>query len=160
MLYNAGAIAIGIALTGAATRPAIFKSPPWISIESPVNPYDAATRNAVLLVHAEFREGDSQLADLSGTAEGLVRGARQSVPLRFDATSRPNVYALRRQWPSDGAWLVRINLRATTALVSLDRSGNVAASRIPTEAGPGGMPLPRAVTAREVDSTLADAAKR
>jgi hypothetical protein len=146
-------------VTGASASSAIRKSPPWISIESPVNPYDATTRGAAMLVHAEFREGSSQLSDLSGTAEGLVAGARRSVPLRFEATSKPDVYALRRQWPGEGAWLLRIALRTTTAVVSLDRAGNVASVRVPTESSQG-IPLPRAVPAKEIDTMLADAAKR
>src|SRR3954463_14851807 len=87
------------------------KSPPWLSIESPVNPYDPATRGAALLVHAQFREGNTQLADLTGSAEGLVRGVRRTIPLRFDSTARLNVFGVRRQWPADGAWVLRIALR-------------------------------------------------
>jgi hypothetical protein len=137
----------------------VVKSPPWISIESPVNPYDRDSRGAAMLVHASFREGDVQLTDLTGSAEGLVGGARRSVSLRFEATSRPNVFALRKQWPTEGAWLVRINLKTTTALVTLDQAGNVASVNLPTVFS-SGVPLPRAVSAREVDSTLASVARR
>jgi hypothetical protein len=158
VLWSAG-FALAASLT-AATTPVIRKSPPWISIESPVNPYDAATRSALLLVHAQFREGNSQLADLSGTAEGLVSGARRTIKLRFDSTAHLNVFALRRQWPTDGAWVLRINLRTTTALVSLDKAGNVAATRIPMQTASDGMALPREVQAKDVDSMLADVAKR
>jgi hypothetical protein len=149
-------------LTGAAARPApaAFKSPPWISIEAPVNPYDAATRNALLLVHAQFREGNTQLADLTGTAEGLVNGGRRTIPLQFDSTSHLNVFGLRRQWPSDGTWLLRIDLRTTTAVVLLDKSGNFASARVPTAHASDGMALPRAVPRREIDSMLTDAARR
>jgi hypothetical protein len=157
-LVSALALAI-VATTGAFTAPSMPKSPPWISIESPVNPYDATTRGAALLVHADFREGVAQLADLSGTAEGLVNGARRSITLHFDSTSRPSVFALRRQWPADGTWLLRLSLRTTTAVVSLDRAGNVASARVPTEMSQG-IPLPRAVPSREIDSMLADANKR
>src|SRR4051812_15379985 len=107
--------------TAAATTTPIPKWPPWISIESPVNPYDPAAKGALLVVHATFREGESQLSDVSGTAEGLVGGSRRTIPLHFEAVGRPNEYALRKQWPSDGAWLVRVNLRTTTAIVTLDR---------------------------------------
>jgi hypothetical protein len=61
-------LAAGAAVTASA---ALLKWPPWISIESPVNPFDAAAHGAVLLVHATFREGPAQVSDLSGTAEGL-----------------------------------------------------------------------------------------
>ena len=72
--------------TTAFVTPNIPKWPPWLSIESPVNPYDSSARGALLLVHATFREGPSQLTDLSGTAEGIVNGARRSVSLRFDTS--------------------------------------------------------------------------
>jgi len=156
MLHRILLCAAALSLT---TLAAARKSPPWISIESPVNPYDATTRGAALLVHAEFREGVAQLADLTGTAEGLVNGARRSITLHFDSTSRPSVFALRRQWPAEGTWLLRLSLRTTTAVVSLDRAGNVASARVPTEMSQG-IPLPRAVPSREIDAMLADANKR
>ena len=143
-----------LALGGAA------KSPAWLSIESPVNPYDAATRGDVLLVHAMLHSGDTQLAELTGTAEGLVNGSRRSIPLRFDVTSRPNVFGLRRQWPNEGAWILRISLRETTAIVTFDRTGSVASAVVPTSSTSSGMPLPRSVSRGEVDSTLSAAARR
>jgi hypothetical protein len=152
-----------LALLGAAmafAAPAIPKWPPWISIESPVNPYDPATRGAVLVVHATFREGDSQLSDVSGTAEGLVDGKRRSIPLRFESTGRANQYALKKQWPADGAWLAKINLRTTTAIVTFDAAGKVAGISLPTQIVNGSDVIPRAVTGREVDSTLARMARQ
>ena len=89
-----------MAATAGSTSPAIAKWPPWISIESPVNPYDPTSRGALLLVHAAVREGQSQVSDVSGSAEGIVNGVRKSVPLHFDATGKADVYALRRQWPT------------------------------------------------------------
>jgi hypothetical protein len=148
-----------IAIAGAFVAPSIAKWPPWISIESPVNPFDPMARGAVLLVHATFREGTAQLSDVSGTAEGIVNGARRTVPLRFDSTGRPNIFALRKQWPSDGAWLLRIAVKTTTAIVTLDRASNVASVRVPTELVSGDR-LPRAVGTKEIDSTLADIARR
>lgn len=139
---------------------AALKWPPWLSIESPVNPYDAAARGAAFLVHAAMREGIPALADLSGTAEGMVDGARRSLPVEFAATSRPGVFSVRRTWPGAGPWVVRISLRSTTALVALGRDGSVASVRIPTEHTASGDVIPRAVTSRDVDSTLAALANR
>lgn len=142
-----------------SAAPVSAKWPPWLSIESPVNPYDQSTHGAVMLVHAAFREGPSQLSDLSGSAEGMVNGVRRSVPLKFDTTGRPNVYGLRRQWPSEGTWVLRISLRTTTAIVTLDRDGAVAAVSVPTELSHG-TAVPRAVGGKEIDSALAVAARR
>jgi hypothetical protein len=148
-----------ITTSAAFTTPTTAKWPPWLSIESPVNPFDPSARGATFLVHAIFREGQTQLADLSGTAEGIVGGARRSITLRFDTTDRPNVFAVRRQWPTEGTWLVRVALRQTTAIVTLDRAGNVASVRVPTELVSGNQ-LPRPIGAKEIDSTLAEVAKR
>lgn len=155
------AVVFGLATaSGALASTSIVKWPPWISIESPVNPYDPTARGAAMLVHATFREGSAQLSDVTGSAEGIVGGARRSIPLRFDATRQASVFALHRQWPTEGTWLVRIAVRGTTAIVTFDRAGNVASVQVPTELSNGGDRLPRAVAAREIDSTLAEAAKR
>ena len=153
------ALLILTAATAAVATPALKKSPAWLSIESPVNPYDQATRGAAMLVHASSRGGVTQVRDLSGSAEGLVAGTRHTVALRFDSTSKPDVYAVRRQWPEAGTWLLRITLGGTTAIVSLDESGAVTGVRIPMGPQSGGE-FPRAVTAREIDSTLTRAGKR
>ena len=149
-----------LSLATTAFAPTIPKWPPWLSIESPVNPYDPSARGALLLVHATFREGPSQVSDLNGTAEGVVNGKRRSVPLRFENTNRTDVYALRPQWPADGRWVLRINLRSTTALVALSPAGQVASVQVPTQVQANGDRVPRAVTAREVDSLLTATASR
>ena len=151
----------GLLLLGAATlaAAAVAKWPPWLSIESPVNPFDPATRGAVLLVHAAMREGPPAASALTGTAEGVVDGARRTIRLRIDATPTPGTFAVRRQWPAEGTWLLRVSLRNTTAIVSLDGEGNVAAVRVPTEHA-SGVDIPRAVSAQEVDSILSAAARR
>lgn len=158
-------LAAAFALTPVSSRAAslaksAFKWPPWLSIEYPVNPYDRANRDALLLVHAAMREAVPTARDLTGTAEGIVNGQRQSVALHLDATSEPGVFAVRRQWPTEGAWMLKITLaKSTTALVSLDRSGAVSSVNIPMQMGSGER-FPREVAARDIDSTLAVIASR
>jgi hypothetical protein len=137
----------------AAAKPAHAKWPPWLSIEAPVNPADGSLRGVVCLVHAATHEGPPNISALSGTAEGLVNGARRSVPLKLEATSTPGVFAVRKQWPSEGTWVLKVSLFSTTAIVALDRTDNVASVRIPTMLAEG-RPIPRAVMARDIDSTL------
>ena len=155
---------IGLTLAVAATSvaaPALLKWPPWISIESPVNPFDASTRGAAFLVHAMLREGTPAMGDVTGTAEGLVNGARKTIPLRIDKTSHPGVFAVSKQWPAEGTWLLRISFHSTTALVAIDRNGNVGAATIPTRTLSGSNDqVPRSVTASEIDTMLASAAKQ
>jgi hypothetical protein len=151
-----------LALATAATlgaAPVSAKWPPWLSIESPVNPFDPATHGAMLLVHTAFRDGPAQLSDLTGSAEGAVNGERRSMALHFDSTGQPNVFALRRQWPTEGTWVLRISLRTTTAIVTLGRGGEVASVSVPTQLS-NGTAVPRTVGAKEIDSALAVAARR
>ena len=159
VFFSTLALAVSAA-TAARATPSVAMWPPWLSIESPVNPSDPSVRGAAMLVHTALREGPAQLADLTGTAEGIVNGARRSIALRFEATPHPNTFALRRQWPTEGTWVLRISLRTTTAIVSFDRDGTVASVRVPTQLQANGSPIPRAVTDREVDSALTEAAKR
>ena len=160
MLRRAFVPAVGLVFATAGAvlaTPTRAAWPPWLSIESPVNPFDASVRGAVMLVHTALRDGQATPDDLSGTAEGIVNGARRSIPLRFEATGYPGTFAVRRAWPNDGTWVLRITLRTTTALVALDRHGGVGSVHIPTRAqANGGAPIPRAVTDRDVDSTLAE----
>jgi hypothetical protein len=155
-------LGLGLTLVAATTAfalPAVLKWPPWLSIESPTNPYDPATRGAVMLVHCRTHDGEVKVSDLTGSAEGIDNGRRRSIPLRFEATPQSGVFAVQRQWPEEGTWLIRVTLARTTAIVTLDSVGNVASVRIPTDVVRG-QPIPRAVGAREIDSTLALAARR
>jgi hypothetical protein len=145
-----------LALTAAPSR---AKWPPWLSFESPVNPYDGSVAGAVLLVHASTRDGTPSISDVNGSAEGIVNGARRSIALKLDPTSRAGVFAVRKQWPSEGTWLLRISLASTTALVTLDASGRVTGVNIPATFADG-RPIPRPVAAREIDSTLVVASAR
>jgi hypothetical protein len=153
---------LALALGSAAFAPPAANTlrwPPWLSIESPVNPFDNANRGALFLVHALTREGPPKIGELTGTAQGLVNGVRRAIPIRIDTTPVAGTFAVRKQWPSEGTWLVQVTLYNTTALVVLDRDGTVAAIRVPTELQKGNQ-IPRAVASKEVDSTLAAAAHR
>ena len=51
------------------------------------------------------------MSQISATAEGLVKGARQSVVLKVKAAAKPGVYAVFQSWPAEGDWVV--SLRGT-----------------------------------------------
>jgi hypothetical protein len=147
-----------LATTAVAATPLHAKWPAWLTIESPVNAFDQASRGALLLVTASVREGQTQASDLDGSAEGLVNGARKSVKLHFEPTAHPNVYAMRpHQWPAEGTWLLRIALFSTTAIVTLKPDGTVASVKVPTYAQ-GSWQIPSPVTDRDIDAALAAAA--
>jgi len=156
------ALALGVT-TGAARHvpapraDAARFGPPWISIEYPPSPYDRTTRDAYLLVHA-FHHGTPAAFPVSGTAEGLVSGQRRSLPLQFAPTSQRGVYAVRKQWPSDGAWALVISVAQgrndlATALVRIAEDGQVAGVTVPMTRRDG-WDIPRGVTAAEVEAAL------
>ena len=47
---------------------------------------------------------------ITGTAEGLVNGMRQSVPLELiEVNTAEGIYAVQQQWPAIGSWVVQLN---------------------------------------------------
>ena len=70
-------LAAAVLAVGAAA-PAF--GPPWISIETPPNPHDPALRGAFLVVHT-FHHGNLTASGVTGAAEGIVGGARKTIPL-------------------------------------------------------------------------------
>ena len=149
--------ALALALTAAApasARPTTLFWPPWISIESPVNPMDPTSRDAVFLVHVMTHHGPANVGDVAAHAEGIVGGARRSVPVTLSETGTPGVFAVKRQWPTDGSWIVVLTaFGSTTALVAIDHTGGVAFARVPMQTVD--RRLPQTPTAAQIDSTLA-----
>ena len=143
----------------------VSAGPPWISVEYPANPYDAASRGAYLLVHA-FHHGTPVSFPVSGTAEGIVGGARRTVSLEFKSTSRPGVYALHKQWSNDGTWTLVLGVsqgegdgNTVKAVVELSESGEVASVRVPTRMQ-GSWRVPAPVAMSEIDASLRARANR
>lgn len=144
------------ALVAAAPSSRIF-GPPWISIEYPANPLDSSTRGAYLLVHA-FHHQIPTFSPVRGTAEGLVNGERKSIVLHFDSTSRPGVYALRKQWSDNGVWSLVISVaphedNIAQALVEISPDGGISSVRVPTRRERE-WTIPRTITAQEIEQSL------
>ena len=162
MVHRLRTLSLAAAFTVLAATPALagWAGPPWISIEIPANPYDAATRGAFLVVHA-FHHGTPVSFPVAGTAEGIVNGERRSIKLEFTRTGQDGAYALRRQWPSEGTWTLVIRVvqgeqgesGAVTALVELGSEGDVASVKVPTHRQ-GDWTIPSSVSMAEVDAAL------
>jgi hypothetical protein len=142
-----------------------FAGPPWISIETPANPYDSASRDAYLLVHA-FHHGTPVNFPVSGTAEGIVKGERKTVALEFRSTTRPGVYALRKQWSDEGVWTLVLGVtqgegefNTARAVVEIGADGQVANVRVPTRMA-NGYRVPDVVKMADVEAGLRARASR
>jgi hypothetical protein len=145
------------AIAAAGLAAPALAGPPWISIELPANPYDAASRGAFLLVHA-FHHGTPVAFPVAGTAEGIVNGERRSVKLEFAKTSRDGVFALRKMWPSEGTWTLVITVTqgpgdGATAVVELGADGSVVSIKVPTTRQ-GDRTVPARVAMADIDAGL------
>jgi len=92
---------------------------------------------------------DPAKAQITGTAEGIVDGARRSMPVRLVAGAAPGSFAVSRDWPQQGSWVVHLT----------GHCGSSTASAI-VPFGPNGFVresskfFPRAATASEVEAVL------
>lgn len=149
--------ALAAILTVAASTSA-SAGPPWISIEYPANPFDATSRGAFLTVRT-YHHRDFQSKVVTGTAEGMVDGKRQSMRLDIRPGSQPGMYVVRWQRPTAGRWVLVINsgsggVSEATAVVEIGPSGGVAGVTVPTKIIGGGWVSPRAVATSEIDGLL------
>jgi hypothetical protein len=92
---------------------------------------------------------DPAQVQITGVAEGSVNGARRSVPVRIVPGATAGAFAVSRDWPQQGSWVVNLT----------GHCGNsIAAAVVPF--GPNGFLresakfFPRAATAGEVEGVL------
>ncbi|MFN2635403.1 MAG: hypothetical protein ABR585_00030 [Gemmatimonadaceae bacterium] len=150
-----------VALVAALTLTAFSSAlagPPWIAIEYPANPYDRTSRDAFLTVRTYHHE-EFQSKTVTGRAEGLVNGKRQSMALDVRPGSQPGMYVVRWRRPAVGRWVLVISsgtagVSEATAVVEISPSGGVAGVTVPTRAIGNGWIAPRAVLASEIDGLL------
>ena len=154
-LLRTFALAAALTLTGFSTAAA---GPPWIAIEYPANPFDRTSRDAFLTVRT-YHHGDLMAKTVTGTAEGVVNGKRQTMLLDIRPGSQAGMYVVRWQRPAAGKWVLVINGAAggvthATAVVEISPTGGVAGVTVPTRSIGNGWISPRAVAAAEIDGLL------
>ncbi len=143
-------------LSAAAAAPALA-GPPWISIEYPVNPFDAATRSALFVVHT-YHHGASVPYALAATAEGIVDGRRVRLPLQVAATSRTGVWAVSGRLPAHGSFVVTATLaddgEGSHASILVGFSGGrLLSARVPQDRREGWV-IPREASREELETML------
>lgn len=112
------ALVLVVPLAWTSPEPPAPMGAPWIALEAPANPMDPATRDAAFVVRAYYHERPVGY-EVTGTAEGLVDGRRESIELDVRATSQPGVYAVIRNWPDEGRWVVNLASGTPNAPVTL-----------------------------------------
>lgn len=84
-------------------------------------------KKLVVAVRAVVCE-DLATVRITGTAEGLVNGTRQSLPLTLTAVDpAAAVYAIAQQWPQEGTWV--LHLKGSCSTPKADASTLVAVTR-------------------------------
>jgi hypothetical protein len=71
---------------------------------------EAVAKNAAVVVLMTACHSPEKTT-VRATAEGLVAGRRETIPLKIINLSVPGTYAVRRDWPIDGAWTIRVIAR-------------------------------------------------
>ncbi len=105
-LFSIVGLLLALPLIGtASTKP---YGPPWIAVELPANPLDPATRDAALVIRT-YRHARPESFRLTGTAEGIVRNERRSIPLEFEATGQRGVFRVDQSWPAEGNWILAVS---------------------------------------------------
>lgn len=120
-----------------------------LMIGSPVAAQNFQAKSAQFVFRTK---GCGKLAKLqvSGNAEGVVNGIRKSIRLsRIAAMPVAGVYALHREWPAEGIWVVNLTGRCDAATAS---------ALVPI--GPNGFLresskfFPRSATEAEIEASL------
>jgi hypothetical protein len=121
--FRPAALAAGLFVLGSA---ALHAGGFFLTIGNPAANRDPMAKGALFLVRPDGCHEPAK-ADVRATAEGLVDGRRVSLPLKPVALSTPGTYAIRREWPAGGAWVVGVTatygVAKTAALVPIGSEG-------------------------------------
>lgn len=79
----------------------------FLQLGNPEASAEARKANAVITVKAAGCH-DPATAKLTATAIGMVNGERRVIPLKVEALSEPGMFALARQWPKEGRWVIEL----------------------------------------------------
>jgi hypothetical protein len=130
-----------------------------LSVETPNKSGDPKLTDVVLVARTY---GCHQPADakLSATAEGLVGGKRQSVPVELRSIES-GVYAIKQQWPAEGTWVLALtgdyNGMTCSVMIELGPNGRVLPGTRIAEGNPTGVHAKstrRKWLAADIDSAL------
>jgi len=79
----------------------------YLELGTPAASSDPKAKGAVVLAHF-IGCHEPEKGVLTATAEGVVGGKRQTIALTAVALGKPGLFAISRQWPVDGKWVLRL----------------------------------------------------
>jgi hypothetical protein len=121
-------ILFGVALTAQAAAGTFFRLEVGSPIAAGTDTKVKDVKKAVLVVRPRLCDDEASVR-ITGTAEGVVNGFRQSVTLKLVALPTPGVHAVQQQWPDGGQWVLHLTgtcpatKAVTSTIVPLTKSG-------------------------------------
>jgi hypothetical protein len=141
-------------LAAAFTTGSVFAGALTLQLDDPTTNREAMAKKAIVAAHISACHSPEKTV-VTATAEGIVNGKRESIPLKVIPLSEPGAFAVAREWPREGAWTVKMVATnpeykdyATSIVVPI---GGNAANRATAKV------FYHAATADEVDSILKQA---
>jgi hypothetical protein len=149
--FGALVLLVAVVSAGSATaRGQAFR----LEVGPPIAGNSTLVKKGKAVVAVRSLSCDPSGVTISGTAEGVVNGARRSIPLTLVPLETPGVYSVPRVW-EQGRWVLMLSGACAS------RTNEIAATIVPL--GPGGFirdvvkVLTRAATAADIDAALRDA---
>ena len=93
-------------LASALLAAPLFAGALTLEVADPNANPDAQAKHAAVMVRTTACNSPEKTSVIA-TAEGIVAGKRQTIPLQVIALSAPGVFAVTRRWPREGVWTVR-----------------------------------------------------
>jgi len=100
-----------------------------------------------------YRCGTPSSFKVVGTAEGVVNGARKTIPLTIARASEEGVFTVERQWPAEGRWALVFSVEGSHAVSTIAELEPGAEIRVARQKASYEKP-----TAADVHAVLASAA--
>lgn len=98
----------------------------WLQLGNPEASAEARSAKAALTLEAVGCHEPAK-AEITGTAIAVVNGKRENIPLTLTPLSKPGMYAVTKQWPDKGNWILQFVGRnsgmITSALVNAGPDG-------------------------------------
>ncbi len=83
----------------------LFAGALTLQIDNVTSNPEALAKHAIVAAHITACHSPEKTT-VTGTAEGIVDGKRQSIPLRVMRLSEPGTFSVAREWPREGRWSV------------------------------------------------------
>ena len=125
----------------AATAVPLLAGGLYITLGNPQASPAATSAGAVLTLKLAGCH-EPEKAQVNAIAIGRIHGREEKIALKLISLPEPGMYALTRQWPAEGNWVLRFigkdGDRVTSTLVAagpggIDRNGAKMAMRLPDE---------------------------